>query len=56
MTAQLYEMAMNHIKLEHSLKTVFYVTTLTNRKHNLTNKTVLKQKVLKTSQFNPNTN
>lgn len=56
MTALLYEMAMKHNKLEHGLKTVFYVTTLSNRKHNLTNKTVLKQKVLNTSQFNPNTN
>ena len=49
MTAQLYEMAMKHIKLEQGLERVFYATTLTNRKHNLTNKTVLKQKVLNTS-------
>jgi len=56
MTALLYEMAMKHSKLEHGLKTVFYVITLTNRKHNPTNKTVLKQKVLNTSQINPNTN
>jgi len=43
MTAQLYEMTMKRIKLEHGLKRVFYVTTLTNRKHNLT-----KQKSAKT--------